>query len=197
MSSQISTSLTPEQASQKTARDKAATAHYGKSLFAGIVLVIVGLVFLVLVGQVVQVNCSRAAGGTNCSIQNMFLGFIPLGSQQVNGVSAAALGESCAVKDVLTNGCAYRVELVQGGVNTPVTNIYLSGQSGAQQAMQQINTYIQSGSSDPMTINASGPLSLINIVFPIGMIILGILLARYQIRGRPRWLYFNRDIKYE
>jgi hypothetical protein len=113
------------------------------AIMAGIVVCL--LLFLILVGNSIDLKCMRSQGqGTTCQISQEFLGRISTSSRTVTDVMTAQVEQNCNGN----NGCSYRPILVtSSGDSFPVNNIFTNYGPVTQQ-VSQISALLQGSQQD-------------------------------------------------
>ena len=144
----------------------------------GFVFTVVGALVLLIGAHRTNLVCQPGAPTeVNCTIQSDWMGYFPQPPRTVVNVQQAVVDESCD-----SDGCTYRVELNTPFYSEPVTNVFSSGYNGKLQAANQVNAYLQSGTTTPLELRLSlglGWVALIPVIFIlIGLVFMGVVIAR-------------------
>ena len=113
----------------------------GVSIAGLILLLVLGLLFVFLVGQKSHIICTRASENeVNCEITSVWMGRVTVSSREAIGVSNAYI-ESDYDSDEDTT--TYRVVLRAKEKDVPVTRAYSSGNIKKMELADNINNFIK------------------------------------------------------
>ncbi len=159
-------------------------SYFGKSrLFnvsinIGLVFIILGMLILLVAGDETRLTCNRTdKNRVDCQIQSTLFGLIPKGSQQVDNVRSATVGENCT-----SRGCTYRPELITSSGDIPLVTAYSAGTSAKQAVVNQINGFL----NNPQTKSLSTSYGFANYLFliPLLFIAFGFYAMIFLFRSR-------------
>ena len=101
-------------------------------------LLIFGVVFVGLGGEVNRLACSRLKGNqVDCTLQRRLLNLVPVSEQQLAAVSGVELKQDCL------DGCVYWVALLSEPEPVRLTRFASYNRSGVMADRQQIETFLQ------------------------------------------------------
>jgi hypothetical protein len=112
----------------------------GKSIFLGILFILISLVFIYVFGQVTQLKCTKPQiNVVRCASEKQLIGLFTISTKTFSDVKSADVQTKCD-----DEGCTHRVVLMTVEGQQPLTSFYSSGQSSKQNIADQINAYINS-----------------------------------------------------
>jgi hypothetical protein len=120
-------------------------------LIGFIVFTAVGIFITYLVGLVSTLECSKATGGkATCTLTTSFMNLHTVKQQSIQELKSAYMDESC------DDSCTYRVILVTGYGDQPLTSSLDSDHSGKQRMIDQVNKFTSNPDSDSLKISDGG-----------------------------------------
>lgn len=154
--------------------------HFLSSIFWGFFVSAMGFGALYLFGQVVTLECSRAAGRpATCVKESRLLGLLDMGEEGMGEVRGASVEESCD-----DEGCTYRVVVQTSRGAKPLTSYRSSGYRDKQEVADKINRFVSSPAE--RTLNLKVSTGLLGIMLPLIFIAAGPLLTVNRIVKGPR-----------
>jgi hypothetical protein len=139
-----------------------------KSILFGLVVLILGLVFMFIFGQISELRCEKPQlYVVECALDQKFLGIIPVSSKTFLDVNNAWVETSCD-----EDGCSYRVVLLTSNGQQPLTNYYSSDYGAREEMTWEINSYIQSEDNTPLFLTEKS--GLIPALFSLIFVLVGL-----------------------
>jgi F0F1-type ATP synthase assembly protein I len=164
----------------------------GKSPIGMIVFILLGLVFIYLVGQTTQLACTRVSESeVDCAIKSVWMGSLTVSSREASRVRNAYVDESYDYEDDSTT---YRVVLKAKDGDVPVTRTYSSGNIQKRELAQDINDFIKDQSRIDAVFDFKGAGSIISAIvlgvfFALGI---GTMISRARKRAAaPNMMQIN------
>lgn len=136
------------------------------------VLVLLGLVFVYLIGLKTELTCTRSADSeVDCMIISVWMGRLSVRSREALEVRNAFVEESY---DFEEDSTTYRVVLKTRTGDVPVTSMYSSGNIEKRELSQEINAFIQDQTRTEAEFSFSGAGSIISVIVIGVFLVLGI-----------------------
>ena len=149
---------------------------YGRTwvLFFGLMFVVVGLVVMVVFGQVSVLQCTRPEPSqVECVKEVRWLNVVPMRKERIKDLRGARVDE--------WNG-TYRVVLKTGEGEKPLGGYYSSAERGKEEIAAQINTYVEKIRGDSLEVQEGNGIvgALVGVVF----VVTGVGMAIGKARAR-------------
>jgi hypothetical protein len=139
-----------------------------KNILYGVLIIIVGLVFVYIFGKVTDMTCSHPEPAvTRCVVEEQLLGVMTVSQKTFSDVNNAKVQSNCD-----DDGCTYRVALTTTSGQEPLTGYYTSGLPAKENTASQINSYISTGSEEELVINENS--GLFAALFSSAFVLLGL-----------------------
>ena len=130
-----------------------------------------GLIFFLVFGQSYTLRCSRPEPSqVSCVRERRWLRSVATGSERVDGLSQAWVGESCD-----EDGCTYRVELATAQGEMPFTGYYSSGYDEKAVVASEINTFLADPRIPELEVRSDA--GLFGFLLPAIFIVVGLGVA--------------------
>lgn len=102
-----------------------------------LLVVMMGLAFVWIGGQVSRLSCTRLAGRpVECQLQRYFLGLLPTGRRALPPVTGSEVKEDCL------DGCRYWIELRTGAGPVRLTTFSSYNRSGVRADQKRIEAFL-------------------------------------------------------
>jgi hypothetical protein len=148
-------------------------AKKGISLAGLVILLVLGLLFVLLVGQKKHVVCTRVGDNVaDCEIKTVWMESVTISSREASGVCNAYVDSNYDSED---NSTTYRVMLTAKDNDVPVSRAYSSGNTKKMELAKGINDFIKYSNDTELDLDYR---SVGNI---ISTIIVGVFFAIFGI----------------
>ncbi len=139
------------------------------NLVLSLVFVAVGTVMIVVLGQVITLDCTRPEPAEiTCERRSAFLWFRMGEPETIRDVQGAWVQENCG------ESCTYRVMLMAGQDDVPLTPAFTAGERAKVAAVEQVNGFVNSGAPtarislrpNPLVLLAAAAFIFIGLAIP-------------------------------
>jgi len=146
------------------------------NLVLSLVFIAVGTVMTVVLGQVISLDCTRPEPAEiACERRSTFLWFRIGEPETVRDVQGAWVQENCG------ESCTYRVMLMAGQDDVPLTSAFTAGERAKVAAAEQVNRFVNSGAPTTRVSLRPNPLVLLAAV---AFIVIGLAIPALSLFGR-------------